>query len=309
MKKWSPHCYLARDDLIVLENVELTGYTTIPRHMELNINHVKMALCTLAAFHASNIIYERLELRGMSIGDAYKNMLFETSYSLDNPWCMTGINAIKVVALRKTKYGIGSPYEHAIEKEFMAKVSELFKTLDMPMPQIPSVLCHRDLWRNNLMYRCDNFNNPIDCLLIDFQIARYFPLALDVIICILLPSSIKLPSCDIDACIKFYYEQLSSELMRHDVAIENVMSYESYVSACEKFKLMPLLMQPMILSLSNLPTHYVLDLLKHNEVAYMKMCNEKRDDVMLEFMAKDEFYCETICASIERLIEHMFHIN
>lgn len=293
-----------------MENLELTNYRTLPRHIDPGINHIKMALRTLAAFHAASIIYERLELRprGMSMESVYARMLFETSYSADNPWCMTGMRALKSVALASKKYGRGSNFEKAIEAEFMARAERIFEILDSDMPQIPHVLCHRDLWRNNLMFKFDNdtdFNEPSDCQLIDFQIARYHPLALDVIICILLPSTAtSLPS--IDECVQFYYEQLSRELTQHDVQIETIMTRNDFEAACEHYRLMPLLMQPMFFSLCNLPTEFIVNLLKTNESEYMRMCNVHRDDVIMEFMATDEYYRETMTQSVERLIEFLF---
>ncbi|KAL7020235.1 hypothetical protein ACKWTF_011427 [Chironomus riparius] len=309
-KKWSPHCYLARDGIMVFENLELTDYRTLPRHIDPSINHIKMALRTLALFQASSIIYERLELRPngeMSIGDAYKDMLFQTSYSDDNPWCMTSMRAVKTVALHYTKYGIGSSFENAIQMEFMIRAKKIFEILDSPMPKIPYVLCHRDLWRNNLMYRFDNndFNVPLDCILIDFQIARYYPLALDVIICIMLPS-IEITSTNIDECIKFYYDQFSCELMQHNVNIENLMSLHDFEDACEKFKLMPLLMQPMFCSLANLPVEYIPNLLKTDEEKYVMLSHKDRDPVIFEFMDTDEYYRSTMVKTTERLIEYLF---
>lgn len=266
-----------------------------------------MALRSLAAFHAASIIYERLELRpeGRTIGEAYEEVLFETSYSEDNAWCMTGIRALKTVALHRTKYGFGSSYERTIEEQFMEKVNEMFGFLEASESTIPKVCCHRDLWINNLMYRFDNddFNQPSHCLLIDFQICRYLPLTLDVIICILLPSR---DHSNMAECLTFYYEQLEHKLVQHDVNIEDIMSWESFEVSCKRFKLFPLAQQAIFWSLTNLPADFLLDLLANNEPEYMKICNENRDAVVLEFMEKDEFYRSSMTETVERLIEYLF---
>lgn len=147
----------------------VSAYQTLPRLIDVNINHIKSALRSLAAFHAANLVYERLELRpsGKSIGDVHEDALFETSYGREYSWCMTGIRALKAVALHKTKYGFGSSYEHAIEDKFEGKVCEMFESLETSDSSIPKVCCHRDLWRNNLMFQFDNddFNQPSHCLL------------------------------------------------------------------------------------------------------------------------------------------------
>jgi hypothetical protein len=236
-------------------------------------------------------------------------MLFETSYIRGMPWCMTGIRALKTVALNRSKYGIGSSYERAIDEEFMERAEKIFEILACDMPQIPKVLCHRDLWRNNLMFRCDDDDGePLDCQLIDFQTARYNPIALDVIICILLPSAELVTLEHVDECIEFYYKQLAGELLLHQVKIDDIMKFTDFTAACEHFKLMPLLMQPMFFSLSNLPQSYLANLLKTNEDEYMRISMHHRDDVVLEFMASDEHYQRTMTRSVERLIEHLFEI-
>lgn len=267
-----------------------------------------MALRSLAAFHAANIIYERLELRpkGSTIGDAHKDVLFESSYAPDNPWCMTGIRALKTVALHKTKYGFGSSYERVVEEEFMGKVCEIFELLESPTDSvIPRVCCHRDLWKNNLMYQCESgdFDIPSHCLLIDFQICRYLPLTLDVIICILLPSRYH---SNVDECLRFYYKQLESELLLHDVKIENLLTWHDFEVSCERFKLFPLVQQGMFWSLTNLPENFLINLLASDEQKYISICNENRDELVVEIMETDEYYRTTMTETVERLIEYLF---
>jgi hypothetical protein len=296
----------------VLENLELTNFKTLPEHITLNITHTKVALKSLAAFQASSLLYEHFELRprGATVGSEYEDILFETSFTPDNLWCSTGIRTVRTVALHHTKYGKGSPYFELIEAEFNERIQKVFEILNQDMPNVPSVLCHRDLWRNNLMFNCgeDSTSPPLDCQLIDFQIARYLPIALDVIICILLPSTEPFSPALIDECIKFHYEQLSDELKRHDVKIENIMSLRDFEVACEHFRLMPLLMQPMFFSLVHLPASYIVNLLRTNEEEYMRISLHHRCDVVLEFMERDEFYRRTMTQSVERLIEYLFKI-
>lgn len=305
--KWIPDCYLVRDDLLVFEDLKTTSYQTLPKHIDPDINHIKMALQSLAAFHAANIIYERLELRpeGTTIGDAYKDVLFETSYAPDNPWCMTSIRALKAVALHKTKYGIGSSYERTIEDEFMERVSEIFELLEAPDSKIPSVCCHRDLWKNNLMYRFanDDFSEPSHCLLIDFQISRYLPLTLDVIICILVLSR---DHSNTDECLKFYYDRLRDKLLQHDVEITSIMSWHDFEVSAKRFQLFPLTQQGMFWSLTNLPDDFIPNLLANDEKEYMKISFEHRDALVLRMMETDEFYRTTMTETVERLIKYLF---
>lgn len=290
---------------MVFEDLKTTSYQTLPKHVDLNIHHIKMALRSLAGFHAANIIYERLELRpeGVSIGDAHGDALFESSYSRDNHWCMTGIRALETVALHRTKYGFGSNYERLIKENFVERICEIFDMLDSTDAKIPHVCCHRDLWKNNLMYRLADDNEPLHCLLIDFQICRYLPLTLDVIICILLPSR---DHTKVDECLSFYYEHLAEELQRYDIHIEEILPWNVFEVSCKLFKLVPLVQQGLFWSLTHLPEEYLVDLLTNNEAEYTNIVMKNRDDVVLEFMAKDDYYRETMTETVERLIEYLF---
>lgn len=308
--KWAPeYFHLARDDLLVLEDLAIERYQTLPKHIDPTINHITMALRSLAAFHAANIIYERLELRpgGGTIGDTHDSMLFETSYGRDNPWCMTGIRALKAVALHKTKYGFGSSYERTIEEKFIVEICRIFEHLESDDSTIPRVCCHRDLWKNNLMYRFDDGENdlakPAHCLLIDFQICRYLPLTVDVIICILLPSR---DHSNVDECLTFYYGQLASELLKHDVKLANLMSWSAFELSCQSYKLLPLIQQGMFWSLTNLPEGVLPHLLATDEREYIKICNEHRDDIVLDYMERDGYYRDCMIETVERLIEYLF---
>lgn len=293
-----------------MEDLKLSSYQTLPKHIDPDINHIKIALRSLAAFHAANIVYERLELRpkGRTIGDTYKSMLFETSYGTENAWCMTGIRALKAVALNKTKYGIGSCYQRAIEEEFIEKVCKIFERFETDDDVVPKVCCHRDLWKNNLMYRFanDDFTEPLHCLMVDFQICRYLSLTVDVMICILTPSR---DHSNSDECIKFYYEELSSELKLHNIKLNDLLLWDNFVTSCEKFKPFPLIQQGLFWSLTNLPESYLTNLLTNDEKKYIRICNENRDDVVLEFIEKDAFYRETMIETVEKLIEYLFVYN
>jgi hypothetical protein len=297
---------------MVLEDLKLMGFTTLPRHMDLTINHIKSALHSLASYHAANIAYERVELKPLrrTIGAEHADAMFETSYQCDTPWCMTGIRSLKVAALRSKKYGVGSRFENVIRDEFVERVCKVFDIIENPSvaDNVPWVCCHRDLWKNNLMYRFDSandFNSPLACLLVDYQICRYLPLPLDVIICILLPSR---DHSILDECLNFYYEQLRDRLHRLEIHIDDVMSFEVFVKSCKYFQLFPLMQQGIFTTLTSLPEEFWLDLIKSDEAKYMKYCLVDRDELVNEFMDKSEYYRTTLLDSVERLIAFVFEL-
>lgn len=57
--------------------------------------HVEETLKSVAKLHAASIRYEAREIEaGSTIGEKYKDILFETSFHIDIPWCSTGLKVI-----------------------------------------------------------------------------------------------------------------------------------------------------------------------------------------------------------------------
>lgn len=298
-----------------MEDLKLMRFKTLPRHVELNINHIKKALHSLASYHSANIAYERIELQPLrrTIGEEHADAMFETSYQSDNAWCLTGIRSLKVAALRSKKYGVGSPFEEFIRDEFIERVCKVFDLIENPSvpDNIPWVCCHRDLWRNNLMYQFDDssdndLSSPLSCLLVDYQICRYLPLPLDVIICILLPTQ---DHSILDECLNFYYEQLRDQLQQcSDININDVMSFNVFVENCKYFQLFPLMQQGIFRTLTSLPEEYWGNLIREDEAKYMRYCLEDRDELVNEFMDKSESYRTSLIQSVERLVEFVLEL-
>ena len=54
--------------------------------------HVEETLKSVAKLHAASIRYEDREIEvGSTIGEKFKDILFETSFHINVPWCSTGL--------------------------------------------------------------------------------------------------------------------------------------------------------------------------------------------------------------------------
>ncbi|CRL05491.1 CLUMA_CG018278, isoform A, partial [Clunio marinus] len=81
--------------------------------------------------------------------------------------------------------------------------------------------------------------------------------------------------------------------MRHDVKVEDIMSWRDFEVSCMRFKLVPLVQQAIFWSLTNLPEDFLPNLLTNDEQKYMDICFKNRDETALHFMETDEFYRTT----------------
>ena len=57
-------------------------------------------------------------------------------------------------------------------KEKITSLSADHKNKLLPSKKHRNVLCHGDLWANNVLFKYDTDGKPIACCLIDFQLAR-----------------------------------------------------------------------------------------------------------------------------------------
>lgn len=86
-----PKCYLARTDLLVLEDFSIPakGLKQLSDHEEYSQKHYQMFLKHLSKLHAASLAWETEE--SITIGSAFKDILFEMQLTSKNEWYITGI--------------------------------------------------------------------------------------------------------------------------------------------------------------------------------------------------------------------------
>lgn len=317
--KWCPSCCLIRDDFIVLEDLKVSDYEITPIRYDFNHNHIYEVLKSVAVFHSSSIAFETFELKpqGTTIGEKYKNMLFETTFSPDNCWYQTGLRGIKAIALMKSKYGIGSQYENLIRNEFEERMKEIYKFVDETSPsKVPKTWILRDIWKNNVMFNFakdsmgeSDLSKPLHCILIDFQISRYLPITLDVLLVIFLCTRARHFKIHMDQYLKFYFEQLTKELLKYNLKIDEICTWENFMESVDEIMLLPRMMNPLYMSNSHLPPNVLGNLSVNDPAEYNRVVNVHRDDLLLEYVEKDQEYGDLMVEAVEDLVEYMFGIQ
>lgn len=165
-EKWGPTCYLIKNDALIFEDLKEKGYRMIPDKIfdkELMI----AALTSIAHLHAASIIAEeRLKQPFNKIfPDAFEDKPFDCSVKRLQ-WFQTAVNFTVFLA---NKLGLKS--ENILQA--CRKSCDGFK----PSLKRRNVISHGDLWGNNLLF---NETLPKKCVLVDFQLLRYSPLAHDI---------------------------------------------------------------------------------------------------------------------------------
>lgn len=305
---WLPECYYARDDLLVLEDLSLQNYRLLPPQVEFSSNHIKTVLKSLAIMHASSLNFERNIVK-KPLTEAYDGMLFEVTVARRNNWFRAGLRAIEQVALQRTKYS--NEMHQVIQEKFFDAMNVVFDMVDndlVPYDFI-NVLCHRDLWRNNLMFKFNmdgngevDFNDPQETVLIDFQIARYLPPAVDVLMLLFLLQRNDDRKSRYEDHVSHYYACFNDALAHFAMDIESIFPFEELLRTCEHFQLLGAVLKGVFLPMTHLPPG-VIDEIHKDADKYRKFIAVDRSDTILHFIDTDEYFRNWMVEAVEELIE------
>lgn len=291
---WRPLTYLLRDDLLVFDDLSLKNYKVLDDNQhDLSRKHIEAILKSFASFHACSIIFEKNEK--ISIDEKFHEILFETSIA-DIPWFHAGLEVIRQIAL---KTALISESE---SEDFYESLFSIIKVMESSPFDIPSVLCHRDTWKNNLMFSSDL---PIHCVIIDFQTARYLPLSVDVCMAIFCNTQRDHYEKLADHYVNYYHSQLSNKLEEFDVDINTIMSEENFTKSCEHHKNLAIVYNCIIIMLTKAPQELFQGF---NEQDFRDFAEGDRYRLVSKFMEKDSKYSELLTDAVTAVVE-LFYRN
>ena len=238
LKPWAARLITALKDAMVFEDLNAAQYKLQNKFDRFDMAHTLQALQTLARFHASSIIYEEnkmKESRGEYKGMIHEYPLAKCGYKLESNWffqCMAGaLEAMKTFS----KY---DDAEMNLIENCWTDVWSTALTFGEFSPEQKNVICHRDLWNNNIMFHYskgeDDRVEPDDCVLIDFQAIRYQPPAGDVMLLLCCNLDPTFREENIDMFLNFYYGELTKILADHGVKIDKILSKEELMTSAEE---------------------------------------------------------------------------
>ncbi|XP_058453319.1 uncharacterized protein LOC131431554 [Malaya genurostris] len=312
--KWRPDCYLVRDDLIVLEDLTWrSGYSMVHHTKPLESKHLNLVLEAIAQMHAVSLNYEFNVIAGQRLDELYGDILYETTILKDISWFKAGLSAIKAMALNGTKYCKDPVRKQLMEQELDNKLSRIFDVIK-PTTEFQSVLVHRDIWHNNLMFRfakdpvtkTDIVDEPESCVVLDFQICRYLPPAIDVLLAIYLTTRRFHRGQHFDDYVKFYYRSFCRKLNQFGLNAEKILNWEQFERSISHYKIVGHVFACVYLALTNMPENVLDDLHRNDPELYHHYCNVNRDEFVLKYLREDEFYRETMVECIEEILEFFF---
>lgn len=298
---WCPKYFLSKGDALVLEDLIEKGYKTLPFSYKFKQTHVEKVLKMLARFHSCSIVYEHKNPKE-NIGDKYAEVLVDKSFDANNLWLQNGFRAIEKLAMEVESFGSEKGKFFAL-KSFTKKLDETFERIFNPTKTVDfiKVLAHADLWKNNLMFKFEDeksVENPIHCVLLDFQLAKYIPLQIDVLIAIIVNTKRDHYEEMMHHYLKFYYESLKQELSKHCVNLDSKITFEKFEKSCEYFKHAALVYNALVTMLIHCP---VENYSRMTSEEYETFLIKNRYPMVKALMEENVTYAEEVKESIKAL--------
>ncbi|GAB0089205.1 uncharacterized protein DMENIID0001_037090 [Sergentomyia squamirostris] len=318
-KEWGAQSYLTKDDkLLVIENLKADGFEMLSNSEPgyLDFDHLTVALDVLARFHACGFILE--DRCHMSPTEMYPDCFEENAYpDNENHIRILGLkNAIRThleLIKRIPKYQDSDKLPLILQEypKIVFKIVDFVKTSD----QYKNVVSHGDLWANNIMFKYEEVGEekkvlkPVDGRLVDFQLTRYAPPALDVVTLICNTTNSVLRNDKLNSLLDGYYKSLTRELARFAILAEDILPWDEFLESYEHYRLAGLIESVLFGHLTTLPQHLATELLSDSEKFGDFIKSNARLKFCIEAFETDDHYCSKLTDSFCQIIDNYILSN
>lgn len=205
--KFGPECYFETEEpaqIIIME--DLADYRMVPKNIGLNREHVEAGLVWLGKFHAASMAYHDefgsyKELFQDGVYALRMEQIYQPYYNGYFPWF---IEAVK-------KLPNGDKIVEKIQKWDGVLFRSIAKTLEYD-PNGLNVLCHGDMWSNNLMFLYDEKEEINDLKVVDYQLLFWGSIAQDIFNFMMTSWQIDIKVKKFNDFIKIYHKSLFEHL-------------------------------------------------------------------------------------------------
>lgn len=238
----TPHFYFGDDDpknggfsaCLVLEDLRLKGFKMADKMIGLSLREVMMVLENIAKFHAASYVYLHKAIVDVHAkGDPLATHCFAKNN--DNRFVKTHQKFVKqlnveCLKLAKEDNGLSEQLYQKILKWFHERDhrDEIIETSRKAAKEYFRVVIHGDLWVNNILFKYDDQDKPVDVCFIDFQQCRYASVYDELHYFIYTSTTRDFRKENLDKCLEFYYEFFMETL-------ENLVGRESRDRVLSRF--------------------------------------------------------------------------
>lgn len=232
-----PKSYLCDAYTVVLEDLTVDSYKGTPKKDPLDLEHCKLGLEAIAKLHASCIIYETKKSHKLNnnytLLDEHKSILEDKLFSKEengaSKYLKCSLNGlVQLVDL--------VPENHISRGQYKRTLGELLERIlseEDGSPEFRSTLLHGDLWSNNFLFGYDDKGTPKCAKLIDFQIIKYGPPALDVLQFLHTNTRQNFRDQHINDLLRYYYNYFTGLLSAHNLRASDVVAESDFFKSCQ----------------------------------------------------------------------------
>lgn len=238
-------CVEEYKEAIFMADLKQDGFEMFDRHKEQGLEHFRLVVRTLGRLHALSFAMrdqhpERFEpFRGMI-------ELFTTrddDAAMEQWFQALGTRALETLD-EQEEPEVFEKASAALKVSFMDHIKELTKGSSA---EPYAVICHGDCWNNNVMFKHDENDTPVDIRLLDWQICRYASPVLDLMYFIFTASTKAFRDQHYEDLLNLYHDTLSDFLRRLGSDPEKLFPRSALDDQLARFGRFGLLMAAMLL--------------------------------------------------------------
>ncbi|XP_036330007.1 uncharacterized protein LOC118742153 [Rhagoletis pomonella] len=303
----APKCYFADERLLIFEHLADQEFRMAAgRDGLLDYKHLQCALKSLAALHASSIVYEAR--CGRKLNELHPEAVVEIAYPLDIPQHhvrkqnFNNANRVFLELIKLLpKYQQNREY---ILREFPKRMAAIFELIQTSKKYL-NVLCHGDLWANNMMFqygKCGE-SSPLQSRLLDFQLSRYAPPMVDLMTALTIPTSSSFRREHLSELLCDYYRFMTEFLKQNQLNIDDFLTREEFYETAEKFRIVGLIESLLFSHLTDLPPESTESLTSSAD-GFSDFFDAKRVEICSEAFRSDDIYRVRLTDMLEDFIDN-----
>ncbi|XP_071651408.1 uncharacterized protein [Temnothorax longispinosus] len=236
-----PECFLGiENDVIVLEDMAHSGYTMADKTTPFDFEHCEILIKMLAKFHAKSFIFEQQYKK--TLHDEFSHCMHETLWPRadDKAKAMVDAAVKGIVSMIDLLPELNDDRRSDFKEKIVKLCADHTDRLS-PSVKHKNVLCHGDLWANNILFKYDTDKRPVECCLIDFQLARYNPPAHDILCFLQFTTTRKLREGHSETLFRLYHDSMAIVMKEAGLNISEIFSWDEFAESIRDLHIMCLI--------------------------------------------------------------------
>ncbi|KAE8573648.1 uncharacterized protein [Halyomorpha halys] len=211
-------------DVVILENLKNKDFVPSKPKVFLDFDHISLAIKKIAEFHSLSYTLKNENRKKF---DQLVNKLKEVKYSES---MLQEFNILRSISLKRG-------FEAALKKKssdhlkkclpLFEHITKLIKLINEPEEPF-AVICHGDFCNNNILFKYSETDEPVDCVIFDFQLSLYSSPAVDLMFFIYFNTTSDFREKYLAEILKLYWDTLRKNVPT------SIPSFQEFLEHLEK---------------------------------------------------------------------------